>query len=579
MRQSGVANSVEGDDESFSRIQLNLVKVKLPKPSRIVYTLKGYFPRICTVNECESYVAREHLHFDVNPWETQSQTNPTKPIQTIRRTPDSKHMLAMLWNTDIFGYNEHNLADPGDDCRYCVGGLKGVFKHTRINTAEPLRFFRDDCLIDLKATSKVMGESDLPDFLIPQKPDSQELEDSERRWISKVREMEKAFAAGNSRTLFQLIRPTGQKKAGVSETICEKTERQFSPLIVVLSGEPIDMLDKCVYLDSCISSRGLGGGEVTSQIRKVKAAFANLRHLKRRCDGSLSDLHRVVSRSPCSINCRNQVKIALLGNGIHQYVFSEHGLSNSTFSKCDLVASPFAAVDITQRCLFVFRWRFHWFVQTKHFCGQSSNRKSSHFWSILNNEPCWLQTDIGYFNVGQMAPSLLMVFCLVLMTFTKTGDAMYGEAEIYVNQPWINLIREESNPSQNKFCCNPNSELLVLTYDPLETVVCQHQADRLNGRMYFGVRCTKAFENMFQIYYPEHRIQSYGCWVVVSISIVQPLCLPVIASVVAIADTFTLCSTAVRMQGAGNSDPKNDTANMRFKQNLCMYPASTKEDK
>ena len=46
--------------------------------------------------------------------------------------------------------------------------------------------------------------------------------DRERWWISKAQEMEKAFAAGNSRALFQLIRSTGQKKAGVSETICEK---------------------------------------------------------------------------------------------------------------------------------------------------------------------------------------------------------------------------------------------------------------------------------------------------------------------------------------------------------------------
>ncbi|GAA47653.1 hypothetical protein CLF_100634 [Clonorchis sinensis] len=36
--------------------------------------------------------------------------------------------------------------------------------------------------------------------------------------------MEKAFAMGNGRTLFQLIRPTGQKKIGINETICEIDE-------------------------------------------------------------------------------------------------------------------------------------------------------------------------------------------------------------------------------------------------------------------------------------------------------------------------------------------------------------------
>jgi hypothetical protein len=38
----------------------------------------------------------------------------------------------------------------------------------------------------------------------------------------KAQEMEMAFAAGNSRALFQLIRSLGQKKPGVSETISEK---------------------------------------------------------------------------------------------------------------------------------------------------------------------------------------------------------------------------------------------------------------------------------------------------------------------------------------------------------------------
>ena len=46
--------------------------------------------------------------------------------------------------------------------------------------------------------------------------------DRERWWLSKARAMEKAFASGDSRTLFQLIRSTGPKVAGVSETIREK---------------------------------------------------------------------------------------------------------------------------------------------------------------------------------------------------------------------------------------------------------------------------------------------------------------------------------------------------------------------
>ncbi|GAA57431.1 hypothetical protein CLF_112710 [Clonorchis sinensis] len=41
-------------------------------------------------------------------------------------------------------------------------------------------------------------------------------------WKSKVREMEKAFATGNSRALYQLVRSTGPRKATVSETVSEK---------------------------------------------------------------------------------------------------------------------------------------------------------------------------------------------------------------------------------------------------------------------------------------------------------------------------------------------------------------------
>ncbi|GAA47832.1 ATP-binding cassette transporter [Clonorchis sinensis] len=52
-------------------------------------------------------------------------------------------------------------------------------------------------------------------------------DDREHWWISKAQEMEQAFAAGNSRTL---IRSTGQKKAGVSEAICEKDGKAIRSL-------------------------------------------------------------------------------------------------------------------------------------------------------------------------------------------------------------------------------------------------------------------------------------------------------------------------------------------------------------
>jgi hypothetical protein len=51
--------------------------------------------------------------------------------------------------------------------------------------------------------------------------------DRELWWTERAREMERAHAAGNSRQLFQLIRNTGPRRSGVSETI---TESDGSPI-------------------------------------------------------------------------------------------------------------------------------------------------------------------------------------------------------------------------------------------------------------------------------------------------------------------------------------------------------------
>ena len=46
-------------------------------------------------------------------------------------------------------------------------------------------------------------------------------DDRERWWTEIAQKMEKAFATGGYHTLFQLIRSTGSRKPGVSETITE----------------------------------------------------------------------------------------------------------------------------------------------------------------------------------------------------------------------------------------------------------------------------------------------------------------------------------------------------------------------
>ncbi|GAA29702.2 exocyst complex component 5 [Clonorchis sinensis] len=56
------------------------------------------------------------------------------------------------------------------------------------------------------------------------------IKDRELWWKSKAGEIERAFATGNSRVLYQLIRPTGPRKATVSETISEEPPFPIPPL-------------------------------------------------------------------------------------------------------------------------------------------------------------------------------------------------------------------------------------------------------------------------------------------------------------------------------------------------------------
>jgi len=64
---------------------------------------------------------------------------------------------------------------------------------------------------------------------------------------------------------------------------------------LVLAGEPIEVVDKFIYLGSCISAGGLAGNEISLRIGKARAAFLQLRHLWHRRDVSLSVKGRVYS--------------------------------------------------------------------------------------------------------------------------------------------------------------------------------------------------------------------------------------------------------------------------------------------
>ena len=48
---------------------------------------------------------------------------------------------------------------------------------------------------------------------------------------------------------------------------------------LVVAGEPIEVVDKYIYLGSCISPGGLTRNEIGLRIGKARAAFSKLRHL------------------------------------------------------------------------------------------------------------------------------------------------------------------------------------------------------------------------------------------------------------------------------------------------------------
>ncbi|KER27012.1 hypothetical protein T265_05845 [Opisthorchis viverrini] len=86
-------------------------------------------------------------------------------------------------------------------------------------------------------------------------------------YSQKAQEMEKPFAAGNSRALFQLILSTGQKKAGVSETICEQ---QFTPSVAVLSGDRTQLLEEPSGPEWIIDTKPPSATEIQREISILK---------------------------------------------------------------------------------------------------------------------------------------------------------------------------------------------------------------------------------------------------------------------------------------------------------------------
>ena len=67
----------------------------------------------------------------------------------------------------------------------------------------------------------------------------------------------------------------------------------------MLAGELIEVVDRYVYLGSCISAEGLAGNEISLRIMKARAAFSKLQHPWHQRDLSLL----VKGRKQCTLFC------------------------------------------------------------------------------------------------------------------------------------------------------------------------------------------------------------------------------------------------------------------------------------
>ncbi|CAH8633227.1 unnamed protein product [Schistosoma margrebowiei] len=72
---------------------------------------------------------------------------------------------------------------------------------------------------------------------------------------------------------------------------------QDSNPVLTLDGEQIDVVEKFVYLGSCISAGGGVSDEINARIVKVRATYANLGHLWRLRDVSLAVKDRIYNAS------------------------------------------------------------------------------------------------------------------------------------------------------------------------------------------------------------------------------------------------------------------------------------------
>ncbi|VDP89503.1 unnamed protein product [Schistosoma mattheei] len=138
--------------------------------------------------------------------------------------------------------------------------------------------------------------------------------DREARWSERANELEAAAASGKyaddivllcdnaqatQSALNQLeinVRTYGMCFASSKCKVLLQDWQDPDPALT-LDGEKIEVVEKFVYLVSCISAAGGVSDEINSRVKKARADYANLGHLWRLRDVSLAVKVRIYSAS------------------------------------------------------------------------------------------------------------------------------------------------------------------------------------------------------------------------------------------------------------------------------------------
>jgi hypothetical protein len=139
---------------------------------------------------------------------------------------------------------------------------------------------------------------------------------------------------------------------------------------LMLAEEPLDVVDKFTYLGSCICPGGAVKDEIASRIGRARAAFANLRHLWRRRDISLSVKGRVYNAAVRSVLLYGSETWPLRAEDVRKLavfdhrclrsiarVWWEHRISNAEVRRMVLGRSPHSIDELIT--LHRLRWLGH----------------------------------------------------------------------------------------------------------------------------------------------------------------------------------------------------------------------------